>query len=302
VTVLRKGDISITICQDNEARRLVIESADEGIENIIGYALGELKEMELQDILPDAVNDHLENYLDYKDEGNDLANVLSKVRDFGFLTKLGKEARVDMRVARAMAEGPKPRFNLIIRDAAEVSGASNRVLKHLRGHQQLDALTGLPNRETFMRDMEFVNFCLEKERIRASFALVAIDQLAKIIKEDGRPAAGDLLKETAMRCKLNFRTDDFLAYLENDCIAAILLEAPKAEALIPLNRLRYQMANKPLDYTNPEGTNSSITLTIAYLELKKGDAIDAVINRCLDAITKAQEEGGNKIIALDDED
>jgi diguanylate cyclase (GGDEF)-like protein len=289
------------VLQDNAARKLVIEGGDEGIENIIGYDVSELKEMELQDILPPAVNDHIENYLDYQDGGNDLANVLSKVRNFGFLTKLGKEARVDMRVSRTVTDDAKLRFDLIIRDAAEVSGASNRVLKHLRGHQQLDALTGLPNRETFMRDMEFVNFCIEKERIRASFALIAIDQLGKIIKEDGRNAAADLLKETAMRCKMNFRTDDFLAYLENDYIAAVLLEAGKAEALIPLNRLRYQVANKPLDYTKPDGQNTPITITIAYLQIQKGMSVDAVLNQCLDAITQAQEEGGNKLISLEGE-
>jgi diguanylate cyclase (GGDEF)-like protein len=297
---LRKGDIAITVCQDNTAKKLVIESADEGIELVTGFSVHELKDMQLQDILTDSVNDQIEDYIEFESKGNDLADVLGKVRNFGFLTKLGKEMRVDMRVTRGVVQDEKPRFQLVVRDASDVSSGSNRVLKHLRGAQQLDPLTSLPNRETFQRDMEFVMFCVEKERIKASFALIGVDQLGKIIKEHGRPAAGDLLKEVATRCRMNFRTDDFLAYLENDTIAVVMLEAGRAAALIPLNRLRWQVANKPLDFVNPEGDNTPITVTVAYDEIGKGAKVDGMINNCLDAIIKAQAEGGNKIVAAQD--
>ncbi len=296
----RKGDIIIRICQNNENKRLLIEESDPEFEEIVGYMVHELEGAQLYDILLDDVNDQLYNYLEFTDEGNDLSDVISKIRDFGFISKLGQEILLDVKINRVATPDSNPRFEMVIRDQSKISKGSGRALRGLRGRQVVDKVTGLPDRQSFIKEAEFINFCVDKDRMVACFALVAIDNYQELLERYGQDVLDKLTRELVAKCKVNFREDDILGLLEENRIGVILLEANAKEAHVPLNRYRWQVSAQPLNVLVPEvEEETAVTLSIAYCQLEKGKIIDYAMDRCSKQLKEIVSEGGNKIIELE---
>lgn len=294
----RKNDISILVCQNNDESRIVIESVDASIENIVGYEAEELIGKDITDILLPSTNDTIQNFLEYeKDSENDLGNVLSRVRDFGFVTKLGYEVKVSMRVGRTVSDGTNPKFEVIIRDHSEISEGSKHALRNFKGRQLIDKITGLPDYDSFMRESEFINFCINKDRLVASFALIAIDGLENFSDMYGLDSTVVLVRELVSCCRINFREDDILGSVSENRIGVVLLDATAPSAKIPLNRLRWQIASHPFE--NIVGSDVNVTLSISFCQLSKDRMVDTAITYCEEGLAEASKSGGNKLVELD---
>jgi diguanylate cyclase (GGDEF)-like protein len=292
----RQGDIIIVVCQNNDEYKLTIEKADDSIENIIGYEAKELMEKDLREILLPSVNEILDSFLDFEEDGNDLAIVLGKVRDFGFVTKLGYEVKLNMRMNRALPGEEYPRFEIIIKDQSEVSEGSKSALRNFRGRQVIDKATGLPDKESFMKEAEFINFCVMKDRIVASFALVSIDGVENFKDQYGEKVTESIINELVNRCRINFREDDILGSVGDNMIGIILLEARTAVAKIPLNRLRWQIASQPFIIGDSE--EITITLSVTFSEITKERLVEDAFELCKERIENLRGGGGNKIAEI----
>lgn len=294
----RKGDISILVRQDNDESRIIIESVDAAIENIIGYEAEELIGTDLVDILLPTTADTLRNFLEYDAESeNDLGAVLSRVRDFGFITKLGYEVKISMRVSRAMSDEKKQKFDIVIRDHSEISEGSKSALRNFKGRQIIDKVTGLPDYDSFMRESEFINFCINKDRLVASFALIAVDGLDNFSDMYGMDSTVILVRELVSCCRVNFREDDIIGAIGGGRIGVVLLDATAPSAKIPLNRLRWQIASHPFD--SILGNNVNVTLSVVFCQLSKDRIVEDAIRICEEGLKEASKSGGNKLIELD---
>src|SRR4030067_2144823 len=99
----RNGDIAIIVSQDNAAKTLTIESIDEtngSLQEVLAYSVDEIVGSALQKILPARINNLLDDYLDFENHSNDLADVLSKAKDFALVSKVGDKKPLLMRIWR----------------------------------------------------------------------------------------------------------------------------------------------------------------------------------------------------------
>lgn len=293
----RKGDINITICQNNDEAKLIVEAADSAIENVIGYESEELVGKDITEILLPDVREIIYTHLDYNDPDSDLASVLGKVRDFGFITKLGYEVKLNMRVNHALTDDSYPKFQLIVKDHSEVSEGSKSALRNFRGRQSINQDTGLPDQESFMKEAEFINFCVSKDRISASFALVSVDGIENFSEQYGEDFTKEMLRDLIGRCQMNFREDDIMASLEDNLIGVILLDANTSAAKIPLNRLRWQVASQP--FTGSDGQTANLTLSIAYSSITQEHLVEDAIKICEEKLQELRVDGGNKIAEVE---
>lgn len=289
----RKGDIIISVTQDNDEKSILIETADASIENTIGYEAEELVGMDLRTILIPSVNEIINTHLDFEMGGSDLGAVLNKVRDFGFITKLGYEIKLNMRISRSVSDNENPKFELILKDFSEISEGSKSALRNFRGKQVLDKETGLPDKASFMKEAEFINFCVGKGRLFASFALISIDGLNNVFKQYGKENTRKIIRELVSRCRINFRDDDIIGSIGDNLIGVILLDAQSAIAKNPLNRLRWQIASHPFDVG--ENEQATITLSIIYCEVNKDKSVEKAIEICQAELDELRKSGGNKI-------
>lgn len=293
---VRKGDIKLCICQKNDERALIIETADAAIENIIGYEAQELVGRDIRDILLPMVNEIILTQFHFKEDGDDIATIIGRIRDFGFVTKLGYEVKLSMKINRTITDDDHARFEIIIKDHSEISEGSKSALRNFRGRQVIDANTGLPDKKSFMKEGEFINFCVSKDRIKASFALISIDGFSNFKEQYGEEITKEIVADLVARCRINFREDDILGAIDDNIIGVILLEAPAAIAKNPLNRLRWQIASRP--FIIKGGEQASITLSIVYTEITKKSLVEESINNCQKKLKELLSSGGNKIAEI----
>jgi GGDEF domain-containing protein len=291
----RKDDITIIIRQDNDKRAVFIDGVENAIEDVIGYTAQELKNMDLTDIVLPEIAAHIINYVDYEDGGRDVASVLNKVHQFGFVTKLGQEMIIDMKVTPALSEDSDMKFNIFLRGQSELSKGSGRVLKHLRDTQKQDVETGLADRESFFKSSEFINFCIEKDRLKATVALVEIDQMEKFAEKYDNGKVKDLVREVGVLFKRNFREDDVIAMVDDGLLAVILLESTSEVAQIPLNRLRWQLSNQALEVLDVAEEDKHVTLSTTYCLVTKGNKVEDLLDACKEKLKELHDEGGNTI-------
>ena len=111
----RKGDMSVVVRQDNLKRQITIQDSDAAFQEWSGYTADELKTMNLTDLLMDNFNAEIRDYVEFSDEGHDLAAVINKHPEGGFRTKKGEKSGMSVRVLPALSLDGQPYFELVVR-------------------------------------------------------------------------------------------------------------------------------------------------------------------------------------------
>jgi GGDEF domain-containing protein len=86
-------------------------------------------------------------------------------------------------------------------------------VRRLKDDADTDALTGLPNRRAFEREVA--------RRESAYFTLIDLDGFKAVNDEHGHDAGDDVLRHAARRLRAALRSEDFLARLGGDEFAII---------------------------------------------------------------------------------
>lgn len=278
----RKTDFTLVVCQRNDVKKLEIEAVDSEFEKVTGYTREYLTRRTLNEILPPKINETLNDYLEFLSDGNDLANVLSKVREFSLINKSGNIIPVNLRIMHTTTSDKNPRFYLIMKDIGflkAINATREQMMKDLKSHQIIDEITGLPTKETFIKDLELIGFFVGKGYIKASLVVISIDRFDKLDSNFGRAVGNRIIKDIGSICKINFRDDDIVGYLGGNRIGAILFEADAETTKIPLNRLRWSINSKPLNYEEAKKP-ISVSVSISYSEVKRNMKISDILVVC----------------------
>ncbi len=292
----RSNDPVITICQDNQRKRVDIKEINRSTEELLGYSAQEMENKQLADFLPARIRSLLNEYVEFEDDGNDVGSVLSKVQSFCINDSKGREVGFRLKVLRSESLDRNAYFKLILQSSQgnRRTEAFRSVLReNFKGHEVLDPSTNLPDRKSLTKDIELVLFYVHKNELTASFAVLDLDDYPSIVEKYGPEMPAQMLQHIASLARQNLRTDDTIGSLPPRRVGIILLDTNLESARMVLNRLRWLIAANP--FVLPDKTTVPLTVSIAFAPLGGRTDDKAVVQDAEIYMDRLQTVSGNTL-------
>jgi len=167
----------------------------------------------------------------------------------------------------------------------------------LREHSLMDELTGLPNREAFLKQLEAEIGRARRYGFSLAVALLDIDNLRGVNKRYGNAAGNAVLSTYAAEIVSQFRGYDLVARYGGDEFAVLLPNTQKDGATRAVDKARKLAASTYIDIEGasiPLPTFSSVLTLYAH-----GEAPATLLKRADDALMRAKHKGtGQAVVAL----
>ncbi len=264
----RSNDATITITQDNARKVVRIHEINPAAEDVLGFKNDEIAGQPLVFLLPERIGNLLEEYVEYDHDGNDVGAVLSKVQSFCLTSKQRSELAFRLKVLRATPINGCDQFKLILHDTQ--SGRRTEAFRALlrenfKGHEVLDIKTGLPDRASIVKDTEFVLFYVGKGELKASMAVLEINDFEVLVREHSEADMMAAIRHASSIIRRNLRTDDVIGYLAPKRLGVILFDTTAESSLMVLNRLRWLIAADA--YVGADKKPLPLTVSIGYAQM-----------------------------------
>jgi diguanylate cyclase (GGDEF)-like protein len=149
-------------------------------------------------------------------------------------------------------------------------------LEEMEQASERDALTGLPNRPSFMRALERTVSRANRHGTPAALLYLDLDGLQAINARHGQIAGDAALIHVAKLLSDLVRTSDFAARVGGDEFAIILDHLDSDSAIETSDRIGRCIAENPLDLG--AGT-LPIRATIGVATILRGDSVEDVVRR-----------------------
>jgi diguanylate cyclase (GGDEF)-like protein len=284
----RTNDAIITICQDNNARSIEITEVNKAAEEMLGYVNGALAGKRLAQFLPRRIAGMLKEFVEFEPDGNDVGMVLAKVQSFSIIGPGGEETGYRLKVVRAESTREKSIFTLVLQDKTGLRKNElwrQAIQDTFKGHESLDPDTGLPDRQSLVKDIELMGRYSEKNDLRSCFAILQIDQYDDLLFQYGPTMCQSLIKHVAQIARQSLRPDDVVGSVNHKRIGILLLDTTPDSARVVINRLRWQIAANPF-YLPGTQTTIGLSVSISFHRIGIARVDDkTVMDDCEDALT-----------------
>lgn len=181
-------------------------------------------------------------------------------------------------------------FLRVVEDITE----RKRLEEELREMATTDALTGLPNRRTFMTRLEeeYARI-LRFDAMQASVLMIDLDYFKRINDSFGHAAGDMVLRRVAMLIRDETRRVDLCSRIGGEEFAVLLAGAAPAAACDFAERLRGKIAAAVNEY---EGRAIAVTASIGIAAMRADDlSADAALLRADAALYQAKNSGRNQV-------
>ena len=155
-----------------------------------------------------------------------------------------------------------------------------------------DALTGLPNRESYQQRLEQEVQRIKRYGGKLSLMVCDVDLFKRINDSYGHLAGDKVLKIIAKSLQKNLRDSDFIARFGGEEFVALMPETTTSEAKVVAEKLRKKIEESPFNFKKEP---VQITVSFGISELAEGESIEEVFARADKALYKAKENGRNQI-------
>lgn len=156
---------------------------------------------------------------------------------------------------------------------------------------QSDPLTALANRALFRDRLAHALAMAKRKKIEVGVVLLGLDRFQEVAGQHGLEVGDALLTATADRLKQCMREVDTVARLGGDVFTCLLEGITcKHDMEIVAKRILVSMA-QPVKITDQEAV-VTVSLGLAVYPLD-GQEADELLDRAKEAMTRAQEAGGN---------
>ncbi len=297
----RSNDAVITICQNNAQKSIEIRDVNRMAEDMLGAGNAELVGQALSRILPPRIAELLTEYVEYGGEINDVGAVLGKVQSFAIIGRDGKENGFRLKVVRAESTGNQIIFKLVLQDKMGLrknEALRTAIQENLKGHEVVDAETGLPDRASLGKDIELMGYYNSKSDLRTCFSILQIDHYDDLFSQYGRPVCQSIIKHVAFICRQNLRPDDVVGSVNYKRLGVLLLDTTPESARMVFNRLRWQIAANP--YTMPERTTIGLSVSISFTRITGRVDDKQIIDECDRALDQMSANTANALIEIAD--
>ncbi|MDG5749560.1 diguanylate cyclase [Qipengyuania sp. XHP0211] len=177
-----------------------------------------------------------------------------------------------------------------VRRAVDAEAQARRELQRFAA---TDALTGLPNRRSFM---ESLGRALDRAQIDSSrklcVAIFDIDHFKRVNDRFGHPAGDEVIREVGVRAHDSLRTRDFVGRIGGEEFAIVLPKADIEGAKTVCERLRLAIDGKPVRHGD---AIIPFTISVGVAEFQSGDDIDHIMARADEALYEAKTGGRNQV-------
>jgi diguanylate cyclase (GGDEF)-like protein len=211
----------------------------------------------------------------------------------------GKEARSEQGPPTI---GPETLEGALARWREEVGQLNNEVRrveaqsKALAHRLQYDPLTGALTRAAF--ETRLIQELDRYRRYKRPFVLTLldVDRFEQINQALGHPLGDACLVELVGRLRLQLRRSDVLARYGGEEFVILLPETNLDQGRVAAIKLHQQV--RETDFSI-QGRPVSITVSIGLTQVATGDAVvEDVIGRAQRALSRAQQEGGDRVVGL----
>ncbi|QLF70775.1 diguanylate cyclase [Peteryoungia desertarenae] len=206
---------------------------------------------------------------------------------------------IELEMSRRQAEDETKH---LLRELADSNHKLKRANERLQQHALTDALTGLPNRRSF--DRQLTRAVLERDETGAPLSLILldIDHFKQFNDRYGHQEGDKCLQHVAGVLARHADENGYQpARYGGEEFAVILPSTPRETAADVAERLRRQIANLPFRISN--GTEIKITASFGVAQFQQGD-VDAkkqLIAQADRNLYRAKEQGRNCVISRETE-
>jgi diguanylate cyclase len=157
-----------------------------------------------------------------------------------------------------------------------------------------DALTGLPNRESYQQRVKQEIHRIKRYGGSMSLMVCDIDLFKRINDNYGHLAGDKVLKIIAKSLQRNLRDSDFIARFGGEEFVALMPETSAEEAKLVAEKLRVKVESSPFNFKKEP---VQITISFGISQFALGETIEEVFERADKALYKAKENGRNQVIS-----
>ncbi len=283
----RRHDAVMVVCQNNQSKQIEIASINEQAQKITGYGLDEAIGRNLFELLDKPMQEHLRERVNFDDNQDDMADALSRMRSIKLRNRNGSLQEFRLRVVRSELIGNHPTFHLVLEDEriTEKSDNFKQVLKeNFKGHEVLEQQTGLPNRQSVMKDLEMFQFFAKKREATACFAVLQLDNAAQLSAMMGEQIPYQVLKHLGQLCAQRLRSEDAVGIISSRALGLILMQITPESARVVLNRLRWSAASMPVILDTSKRVEPQISIAF---HMVGDESAEAIIIKCEDTVKAA---------------
>ncbi len=153
-----------------------------------------------------------------------------------------------------------------------------------------DFLTGLPNRMSFINDIESIS---QQQAINGCIAMADIDYFKKINDQYGHSAGDVILKKIAGLMRSLIRSEDLIARWGGEEFIFFFKDKDLTVTMELMERLRKTIAAQPVEY---HSETIQVTMTSGICELARDGKLLDAINAADEALYKGKALGRNRVI------
>src|SRR5258706_8454856 len=181
-----------------------------------------------------------------------------------------------------------------------VAGQLGMAVKNARlfqGVEELsitDGLTGLYLLRYFPQRLKEEIYRAERTHGQMSLMILDIDHFKRINDTYGHPAGDTILATVAERVLANARKVDLTARYGGDEFVILLPDTSAEEALLLAERLHQAVSNEPVDLSNKNSVNLTVSIGVATYPTHAAK-IDELIKRADEALYWIKSHGRNRI-------
>lgn len=177
-------------------------------------------------------------------------------------------------------------------EVERLAETAQHAIEEQRNKAMHDALTGLPNRESYQERLEQEMHRIERYGGKLSLMVCDIDLFKRINDSYGHLAGDKVLKIIAKSLQNNLRDTDFIARFGGEEFVALMPETSAKEAKLVAEKLRKKIESSPFNFKKEP---IQITISFGISEFGKHEAAEEVFARADKALYQAKDNGRNQV-------
>ncbi|MEX0589146.1 MAG: GGDEF domain-containing protein [Cyanobium sp.] len=200
-------------------------------------------------------------------------------------------------VALVFAAGSLP---LIMGSLGLLLLVRRQLLPELLNLAQIDALSGIFNRRTFLETAGEVLAKAEKVQLPCSLAVIDVDHFKTINDQNGHEVGDQVIRHVSQFLSGVGRSTDLVGRLGGDEFI-ILLQNPAEKALMMLDRTRKQLQVSPLRKDEGGVVEVELSVGVASTEGASGYTLEKLMGAADAALYVAKDRGRHQVVCLETE-
>ena len=243
VTARRADDAVISVQQDNTTQNITISGINVPALRLLGLDQDSVVlNSSLYSIVDSKTKNIISSYLEYSDNGTDLTDVVSKMRDFVLLNSQSQALSVKPKVFRVTSAKNFLNYEILIRDTSvsQKLSAFRRDMLPPDARYTIDENLGILDEQSTTTEVQVILSFAQRTAIEVVFAVVAPDPPFS----DDTEAHGSMMRLLADSLSANLRYTDIVGYLGKSTLVFALLGCGRGNANAAATRIHGRVAEK----------------------------------------------------------